>query len=130
MNLFRKSERLCSRKSLGRLFSSGNSLFLYPFKLIWLDTDLETNNPAKLAISVPRRKFKKAVDRNRVKRLIRESYRLNKNILYENLIRQNRKIDLIIIYIADQGYDFYYLNGKMIELLSKFTDDPTDKEIL
>lgn len=119
MQKFRKAERLCSRKSFGKLFSSGKTIFHFPYRLVWIENDREDCIPAKIAISVPKKKFKKAVDRNRIKRLIRESYRLNKYVLFESLDQQNRKVDLIVIYIADIEYNFDFLNSKMLEIIHK-----------
>jgi ribonuclease P protein component len=131
MNIFSKPERLSSRKSVEKLFSSGNRLFHFPFMLIWRDSAGDERYPVKILIGVSRRKFRKAVDRNRVKRLIRECYRINKHILTGNLTRQNRNIEMAIVYTAGQIYDFQYLEKKLTELLSKFhPDDPPDKDIL
>jgi ribonuclease P protein component len=99
--------------------------------LIWRDSAGDERYPVKIMIGVSRRKFRKAVDRNRVKRLIRECYRINKHILTGNLTRQNRNIEMAIVYTAGQIYDFQYLEKKLTELLSKFhPDDPPDKDIL
>ncbi len=120
MERFRKSERLCSKKSIGLLFSSGNSLFHYPFRLVWKESDYESFYPIRLGITVPRKIVKKAVTRNRIKRLIRESYRINKKILYKNRLIQNRKFDIMLIYISGNVYDFNSINLKLQELIDKF----------
>ncbi len=117
---FRKSERLCSRKSIGNLFVNGNSLIHYPFRVIWLDSGAERPFPVKIAFSVPARRVKKAVDRNRIKRLIRESYRHNKNTLYESPLFLNRTIDIALIYVSGEIYEFDYINTRLKELLTKF----------
>ena len=127
MQKFSKSERLCSRKSIDNLISCGNRLFCYPFRLVWLESETGSPFPVKLAISVPRKKFKKAVTRNRIKRLIRESYRLNKSLLYEKLNEKKREMDILLIYISDDEPDFNYINIRMQKLLLKLTDDdPVD----
>ena len=117
---FRKSERLCSRKSIGRLFESGNTIVHYPFRLLWLESDTGSPYPVRMAVSVPARKIKKAVNRNRIKRLIRESYRMNKGILYENLEMQNRKADMMLIYISGSLHDFEFIDQKIRQLIQKF----------
>jgi ribonuclease P protein component len=116
---FRKSERLCSRKSIGKLFAAGNVVFHYPFRVLWLDAGEGTYFPAKAAISVPRKRFKKAVDRNRIKRLVREAYRLNKEQLYDGLIQKGRNIEMIIVYIAGEEHEFNYINEKITGLFKK-----------
>lgn len=83
MHTFKKSERLCSQKLITELFSKGKSFYINPFKVVWHSTDLPVGIPSQLLISVSKRNFKKAVDRNKVKRLIRESFRKNKSPLYE-----------------------------------------------
>ena len=125
---FGKSERLYSRKSISELFSSGESLLHYPFRIFWLGKDNDNSSLFKLAISVPRKKFKKAVDRNRIKRYMRESYRLNKLVLHKKLQQQNRKVEMIIIYIADQQFDFNYIKNKMLELFSNFIIDDSNNQ--
>ncbi len=133
MQKFNKAERLHSRKAIGNLFSSGNIVFHYPFKLLWLDIDQdkEISCPAKMAVSVPRKNFKSAVKRNRLKRLIRESYRLNKSILYESLKKQDRKIVMMLIYISDKEFDFNYINRQIPVIIRKLINDATTgKDIL
>ena len=120
MEKFRKSERLCSRKSIGRLFSGGNVLFHYPFKMIWMESAAENPFPVRMAIGVSGKKIKKAVDRNRVKRLIRESYRISRGRLYESHALRDRQIDMVLLYVADNVYDYDLINMKMKELFNKF----------
>ena len=73
---FSKAERLCSRKAIDKLFAEGKSFTLFPLRILHLPQ--ETN---QVLISVSKRRFKRAVDRNAIKRRIREGYRLNKHIL-------------------------------------------------
>ncbi len=131
MEKFRKSERLCSRKSIGRLFSGGNILFHYPFKMIWLESAGENPFPARIVIGVSGKKIKRAVNRNRIKRLIRESYRASKGRLYESLTLRNRHIDIALLYVADNVYDYDLIDMKLKELFNKFIqNDEPGKEIL
>lgn len=119
MQNFRKPERLCSRKSIGKLFSDGNSLFNYPFKILWLENNIDSPVVARMAVSVPARKVKKAADRNRIKRLVREGWRINKKNLYESEAFQNRSIDIILVYVSDRVYDYELINKSVIELIDK-----------
>jgi ribonuclease P protein component len=123
MGKFRKSERLCSRKSIGKLFSSGNSLYHYPFRLVWLEPENAGPFPARLAISVPARRIRKAATRNRIKRLIRESYRTNKTALYEYLDLQNKKTDIMLIYISGTVYDYDFINIRLTEFIRKLIQE-------
>lgn len=95
-----KNERLKSKKEIDALFLSGEAFFVYPFKVCYqvIDTRLALTCPMRVGVSVPKRIFKKAHDRNRIKRLIRESYRLQKSTLLAHLKAQELNLNLMIIY--------------------------------
>jgi ribonuclease P protein component len=95
---FRKEDKLKSRKAIQTLFSKGNHFTVFPLKVYWLHANEQAVLQA--GISVSSRNFKKAVDRNRIKRLIREAYRLQKNQLQEQLIKEEKQLSLFIIYIG------------------------------
>jgi len=81
---FPKAEHLCSKKRIEQLFNRKNpSLGVYPLRLTWVAAPARTTAPPEVLITVPKRAFKRAVDRNRLKRLVREAYRLNKYRLTE-----------------------------------------------
>ena len=82
---FGKQEKLKSRKLIGRLFEDGDSVKKFPIRLVYLQTEHTSDYPIQAGFSVPKRNFKNAVDRNRIKRLMREAYRLTKNEVYEDL---------------------------------------------
>ena len=82
---FKKEERLCSKKTIDKLFAEGESFLAYPFKVVFLKTPLGLKSPVQAGFSVGKRNFKRAVQRNRIKRLMREAYRLNKLELYEKI---------------------------------------------
>jgi ribonuclease P protein component len=130
MGKFKKSERLNSRKTIGKLFIEGNSIYHYPFRMVWLASGLPELCPARIAISVPARRIRKAVNRNRIKRLVRESYREHKAILYDSLEKNNLKIDLMIIYSSGTIYAYDFINLKIRELIQKFIqENATDQEV-
>jgi ribonuclease P protein component len=131
MGKFKKSERLKSRKTIGNLFTEGNSIYHYPFRMVWLESGSEELYPARIAVSVPARRIRKAVMRNRVRRLIKESYRESKEILYDALEIKGLKIDLMIIYISGTVYEHDFINLKLRELIQKFIqENATGKDIL
>ncbi len=78
---FKKEERLHEKKLIGKLFKEGKSFFKFPFKVFYFKLEDAEEYPAKVLISVSKRNFKRAIDRNRIKRLVREAYRKNKGIL-------------------------------------------------
>ena len=82
---FGKQEKLKSRKLIEKLFAEGNSVKKFPIRLVYLQTTHTSSFPVQAGFSVPKRNFKRAVDRNRIKRLLREAYRHEKNDLYDQL---------------------------------------------
>ncbi|MDQ3046974.1 MAG: ribonuclease P protein component [Bacteroidota bacterium] len=84
MQTFTKSERLCSRILIDGLMAKGRSFNQSPFRVTWQKVEAG-DVPVQVVISVPKRIFKRAVDRNKLKRRIREAYRKNKNSLYQEL---------------------------------------------
>jgi|TARA_B110000263_G_C15254607_1_gene485849 ribonuclease P protein component len=98
MNTFKKSERLCDRKSTENLFLKGRSLVEEPFRWVYLEVDEERESCVKTQIVVPKRNIIKAVNRNLIKRHIKEAFRNNKSHLINNLEKKKIKINLSIIY--------------------------------
>ncbi len=98
-----KEQKLKSPEAISELFRGGHSLYKYPLKLKWSLTDNQekTTPQSKFGVTVPKRRFKSAVKRNRIKRLIREAYRLNRPEYIPN-DKLNCSIQLLFMYIADQ----------------------------
>lgn len=114
MYTFKKEERLCSKKLLDQLFSSGSSFLVYPFKVVHLREVLPVNYPSQVVIVVPKRRFRRAHDRNLIKRRIREVYRLHKhNFLYPFLKERNMQILLSLQYVGKEIADFKMMDKKL-----------------
>ena len=110
---FLKNERTLSKKSINSIYNSGNSIYSQSLKLMWINS-ISSNLKIQLLISVPKKNIKKAVDRNYVKRLIKEIYKRNKPFIY-NLI--SSPIKIILIYNKTTLPEF---NKLKIELLTLF----------
>ena len=108
---FPKEERLCSKKLIAELFRKGSSFNLYPLRFVILKNDLPQTPFPQVLISVSKKHFKKAVDRNRIKRQIREVYRLNKHQL---LVAGTCSIQVLgIIYIGKEKSSFQLIQKKL-----------------
>lgn len=109
---FSKEERLSSKRLIALLFSKGSSFNLYPLRFVYYTPEEEMSGPTQLLISVPKRTFKRATDRNRLKRQIREAYRLNKHLLAQNP-EQAPKL-LGVLYIGKEKKAFQSIEKKLI----------------
>jgi ribonuclease P protein component len=120
MYTFKKEERLCNKKLIDQLFHNGSSFLCYPFKASWLLVDEPGDIPVQVLLSVSKRRYKRAVDRNLIKRRTREAYRLNKQQhLYDLLISANKKIVFSVGYIGKQIEPYPLMEKKMLKLLKE-----------
>jgi len=116
---FSKTERLTNSKPIEYLFNSGENITYFPFKVLFRFSENSDKNSfcAQTAFVVPKRLFKKAVDRNNIKRKMKEAYRGNKQLLYKSLSGKNQKLKLVVIYIANENMDYKTVENKMQTLL-------------
>lgn len=119
---FGKAYKLCSKKLIDEIFNEGNKLNSFPFGISYKETILKSEQPFQLVISVPKRLFKHAVDRNRNKRLIRECVRKNKLILEDYLKREGKQIGLILVYRHKEELDYEQLDRKLKKAFSQLTE--------
>lgn len=118
-NTYPKKEKLKSKKRIAQLFAEGKALTVFPIKLIYLkSTDQEAFLQA--GVAVPKKNFKSAVKRNHMKRLLRESYRLNKSLVDNNT---EDTFAFLFLYLGRESLSFDAIQHKMKLLLRKFNDD-------
>ena len=112
----KKEERLCSKKAIDALFAGtgSKSLSAYPIRAIFRHTE---EAGIRILVSVSKRRFRHAVDRNRVKRQLREAYRLNKHLLHST--DNDKGMDIAFIWLTDQHKESTLVATKMIALLNK-----------
>lgn len=115
---FSKSERLKSNEKIGQLFHDGISLYTYPIKLLYLRADDSEIIDHQIAISVTKKRFKKAVDRNTIKRRLKESYRMNKKV-----ISNVPPLQILIIYIGKEIETYKKCNQALVKILGQLSDN-------
>ena len=117
-NTFKREEKLKKSKLITRLFAEGNAISVFPIKLIYLQVDHGSPYKIQAGVSATKRNFNKAVDRNKIKRLLREVYRKNKYLIYQS---EHTKIHIFMfIYQGKKEIDYKILEEKMIIILKKF----------
>ncbi|MGC8803675.1 MAG: ribonuclease P protein component [Bacteroidales bacterium] len=128
-NQFKKSERLCSKKLIELLFTEGKSFLVYPVKITYLVRENAAVPPAQALILVSRKRFRKATRRNRMKRLLREAYRLEKNYFYENLNKLQKNALIAISYIADNEIYITEIRKSVALALKRIIDNYSHETI-
>ena len=111
------AEKLKSKKIIDSLFTQGKSVSKYPLRLVYVAHDFEEQVPLKIGVSVSKKYFRHAVDRNYFKRVLRECYRLNKQVLVENL---TEKYCCMFFYQTKEKLSYEEINQKTVQLFEKF----------
>ncbi|WP_412561898.1 ribonuclease P protein component [Winogradskyella sp. MIT101101] len=120
---YSKKDKLKSKKLIEHLFNEGKSVTVYPLRLIYLKTDYKDGSTLKTGVSVSKRLHKTAVARNRIKRLLREAYRLNKPLYFNN---SSTSYAFMILYLSKDGTTFDKLNDSIKLLFKKFLDKTSE----
>lgn len=120
-NTFSKPEHLCGETRITKLYTQGKGFIAYPLRVVYI---LEPKNTdlIKVLVSVPKKRFKRAVKRNRLKRLMRESYRLNKHSIIDVLEQYNLQLDISFNYVSDDEMDFLSIEKKMKVALKRIEE--------
>ena len=121
-----KQERLCSKKLTDRLFNGAgsHSMAAFPLRIVWMEKERdEQEPPVQILVSVSKRHFKHAVKRNRVKRQLREAYRLTKQPLYDFLeTSPQRAVAMAVIWLADELYSSAEVTVSMEKLIQRLME--------
>lgn len=120
---FGKAYKLCEQKIIASVFKNGKSVKQYPIAAQFLEHSLAGDQPFQLVFSAPKRNFKKAHDRNRIKRLMRETFRKKKLILEQVLEKHNKQLAIVVIYTAKEELPLATLMVKTEQLLEKITQE-------
>ncbi|MCA1757359.1 MAG: ribonuclease P protein component [Bacteroidales bacterium] len=118
---FGKNDRLKGVKSVALLFGDGKTFFSYPFRIVWNFTLAHPEIASRTGISVPKREFKRAVDRNRIKRIFRESWRHRKKRLDVLISEHNKEIDIMFIYTGREIPSLSSMDGYIDKAMAKFS---------
>ncbi|HIZ32841.1 MAG TPA: ribonuclease P protein component [Candidatus Bacteroides merdigallinarum] len=119
INTLHKAERLNRKKVIEKMFAGGSRSFsLFPLRVVWLPVD-ELDAPVSILVSVSKRRFKRAVKRNRVKRRVREAYRLNKQPLLEIVEQAGCRVAIAFIYLSDRVADSEIIVERMRTALQR-----------
>lgn len=125
-NTYPKNEKLKSKIIIDSLFSEGKSVSKYPLRLVYIPIDIinfknsdHTNSTIQMGVSVSKKYFKKAVDRNYFKRVLRETYRLNKHLLLDNI---SKPYAFMFFYQTKDRLSYQEINEKTIKLFEKFIE--------
>ncbi len=117
---FDRQERLKSRKIIASLFKGGQSFVAYPLRVVWTESTAGEPGMATAAFTASKRNFKTAVQRNRLKRQMREAYRLHKDEFYQELAKRQKHVSLMITYIAKEPLPYSEIDAGMRKLVRKF----------
>ena len=121
----KRTERIKSRKTIDDIFSGGaTSHSVFPIRVIYK----ELQTPTSILVSVSKKRFKHAVDRNRLKRLIRESYRLNKSELLDRLESLNKTLAIAFVYISNKEFSFEEVEARIKKMLTLIIEDLSKTE--
>lgn len=116
---FKKEERLCSKKLIDKIFEGKKVIHLFPFSIYYNSCDMDIAYPAQVLFAVSKKNFKRAVDRNRIKRLCREAYRYQKNDYYTLLSKENLKVAMVIVYNHKEHLDSFTIANKLSLAIDK-----------
>lgn len=119
-----KEERICSKKLINELFTgNGRSMTAFPLRVVFMKRTIVDDHPrAAMLVSVPKRYFKHAVDRNRVKRQVREAFRRNKSIITQNLTDDHEAVAMAFVWLTNEKFPSSEVENRMVILLTRISE--------
>jgi|SRR5690554_3448582 len=120
-----KKYMLCSKTVMSSVYEKGEIVKSYPFLMRYLPVELKTEAPFQIVISVPKRRFKKAVDRNRIKRLIKEAVRKKKHILERSLEEREEQLAVFLIYTGQKEESYQKISNKIETVFLRLVKERT-----
>lgn len=119
-----KEERICSKKLINELFTgNGRSMTAFPLRVVFMKRTIIDDQPrAAMLVSVPKRYFKHAVDRNRVKRQVREAFRRNKSIITQNLTDDHEAVAMAFVWLTNEKFPSSEVENRMVRLLTRISE--------
>lgn len=119
-----KEERICSKKLINELFTgNGRSMTAFPLRVVFMKRTIIDDQPrAAMLVSVPKRYFKHAVDRNRVKRQVREAFRHNKSIITQNLTDDHEAVAMAFVWLTNEKFPSSEVENRMVRLLTRISE--------
>ena len=119
-----KEERICSKKLINELFTgNGRSMTAFPLRVVFMKRTIVDDQPrAAMLVSVPKRYFKHAVDRNRVKRPVREAFRRNKSIITQNLTDDHDAVAMAFVWLTNEKFPSSEVENRMVRLLTRISE--------
>ena len=123
-----KKERITGKNKIDNLFTNGKSFLKYPLKIVYIECESDSEYPASILISVPKKRLKLAFKRNKIKRLIREAYRLNKNTIVNDLLCSEKQINIAFVYVKDDLTNYETIERSMRKVLNELAVQLKTKE--
>lgn len=119
-----KEERICSKKLINELFTgNGRSMTAFPLRVVFMKRTIVDDQPrAAMLVSVPKRYFKHAVDRNKVKRQVREAFRRNKSIITQNLTDDHEAVAMAFVWLTNEKFPSSEVENRMVRLLTRISE--------
>ena len=127
-NKLTKSERLSRKSTIDKLYAEGRSVAAFPLRAVYIPLEAEEGEPTvSILIAVSKKRFRHAVDRNLVKRRLREAYRLNKHNFVETLQQQGGRMAIAILYLDKQHHSFQHLQTRLRKILQMIQEKASEQ---